>query len=916
MSSFTKDQYNSTGFSIQRNEIISIRQPKEHESFLIRTADPEDGTLTLSYPIDPYISSKDKMRVWVNGRLLEYGTEYTYSHMDNKITFSATKPGGSNSILEHSKILDTSDPSFDVTDPTTYVYKFIDTTIQIQYLKDTNNLGNENTYYQDGLLRTLAKDMVLNPYEKTTSGSYITDNDGMSVVAQPYNLIFPHYAKKCSEPSALNEDWCDELNGTWGFGTGQGVIEIDQNGMQKVSDLEDSINTIDNLFVIESEKGTDILSSIKDVKNSTATIPPPDGSQPAGLSVKRKPQKWRIRFYFDENDNYLHVNVGTKYQILDNGKITNTERRDGTVSTIMRLPGELSDIYLDPQQDKLKSKSGFFRRQGKVSHEYEGTYPMSYRLSTTDHGTSFYMWDQASVEQDDDFSWFVIQRQVDNRTGRIELEDGYSPVHCIYSPAKRPINIGEKLWFANSNITTPNLLNNDIYDITGAEFKKENVSIVTWKGLSIDLYGSSTKNHVLYIAEDGQPDPDPTDPANLALATLATTGTASGIITPAGNPLPSWHTPKHVSDDHGYPDRQYPYADSYKGGIYPTMANPEVHQDQFAKIYRPDRIVLTIDKKYIERARKEEYTLDSGGNVRWNTDEFNWAGTTRNSYVYDPVEHKIVLRIPVFEGQHVELRYYNYKPQASALDAYMIEVPKDNELPEYNLNVNSEGKAIYRFVVREVDVFKPWDIHKSATMSGVDSPAIINPMEQLSITNKRKFIYTFPTPLVTQRFIYSTAELDLIAYSSADSSAFSGQALIGSDGTGKYLFDRVSDIDGTYSGGTEKLDFRSPYNWHSYGCTVGDCTESDGTIHNNVTKMECNLYPNSTWEDSLQLHGWDVDTATNKSSCETTKNGSWITPSRVYLGMMSTLPNGNGMRMFILVKGGPIRPDYTDVVTS
>ena len=36
-------------------------------------------------------------------------------------------------------------------------------------------------------------------------------------------------------------------------------------------------------------------------------------------------------------------------------------------------------------------------------------------------------------------------------------------------------------------------------------------------------------------------------------------------------------------------------------------------------------------------------------------------------------------------------------------------------------------------------------------------------------------------------------------------------------------------------------------------------------------------------------------------------------PTRVYEGMMATLPNGNGMRLFFLSNGGPIRPEWSDV---
>lgn len=41
---------------------------------------------------------------------------------------------------------------------------------------------------------------------------------------------------------------------------------------------------------------------------------------------------------------------------------------------------------------------------------------------------------------------------------------------------------------------------------------------------------------------------------------------------------------------------------------------------------------------------------------------------------------------------------------------------------------------------------------------------------------------------------------------------------------------------------------------------------------------------------------------------DTTENST----HRTYVGMMSTKPFGNGMRIFLLTRGGPIRPSYSD----
>jgi hypothetical protein len=48
-----------------------------------------------------------------------------------------------------------------------------------------------------------------------------------------------------------------------------------------------------------------------------------------------------------------------------------------------------------------------------------------------------------------------------------------------------------------------------------------------------------------------------------------------------------------------------------------------------------------------------------------------------------------------------------------------------------------------------------------------DSRAIINPMNQVAITEDNKYVITFPNGLNTPRFAY-THELDIIATTSAD----------------------------------------------------------------------------------------------------------------------------------------------------
>ncbi len=57
--------------------------------------------------------------------------------------------------------------------------------------------------------------------------------------------------------------------------------------------------------------------------------------------------------------------------------------------------------------------------------------PMSYRLIITDRGVALAVWEQATDQYGNRYSWFVVQRPVDKSTGET-IVDGHAPVHCIY----------------------------------------------------------------------------------------------------------------------------------------------------------------------------------------------------------------------------------------------------------------------------------------------------------------------------------------------------------------------------------------------------------------------------------------------------------------------------------------------------
>lgn len=212
------------------------------------------------------------------------------------------------------------------------------------------------------------------------------------------------------------------------------------------NDIKSALRRITDKFLVESNKGVDLLSdtNLSFINNLS----------PAG---NRKPQKWRIRFEWDANDFSLKVHVATSFQLKDDMKITETQGRDGIKQPIFREPGELCDVYKAPSIGRgslLKmntAKSHWFRKV-QTTDEVSQTYPMSYRMTITDHGIGLFVFDQGAVDQDDDHAWFVVQRHVNQTSGQPEYTEK-SPVHCVYSPAKRPVDVSAlSTYFASSEI--------------------------------------------------------------------------------------------------------------------------------------------------------------------------------------------------------------------------------------------------------------------------------------------------------------------------------------------------------------------------------------------------------------------------------------------------------------------------------
>lgn len=86
--------------------------------------------------------------------------------------------------------------------------------------------------------------------------------------------------------------------------------------------------------------------------------------------------------------------------------------------------------------------------------------------------------------------------------------------------------------------------------------------------------------------------------------------------------------------------------------------------------------------------------------------------------------------------------------------------------PVYCVGGTTKPHQFFKFIVRENDVISP-SRKKYASVNTVDSPAVLNPWPQNSITESGEYVVTFINNLSTPRFRYSD-ELDMIGTVGAD----------------------------------------------------------------------------------------------------------------------------------------------------
>lgn len=165
--------------------------------------------------------------------------------------------------------------------------------------------------------------------------------------------------------------------------------------------------------------------NVKFVVESTAAINPLQTTQPYRIYVECV------------TNNRVKVAIANPIQI----------KNDGTVSSVPGLApfraanksGMLGTKWDDTSAptDDFPTDTQFIVRTPAIYDQGDlSSSPMSYQMTITDHGISFFAWNDDN-EHNPRVSWFVVQSPVDKETGAPRL-DKQSPIFCVYSCNSAP----------------------------------------------------------------------------------------------------------------------------------------------------------------------------------------------------------------------------------------------------------------------------------------------------------------------------------------------------------------------------------------------------------------------------------------------------------------------------------------------
>ena len=175
------------------------------------------------------------------------------------------------------------------------------------------------------------------------------------------------------------------------------------------------------------------------------------------------------------------------------------------------------------------------------------------------------------------------------------------------------------------------------------------------------------------------------------------------------------------------------------------------------------------DAVFLNRGIDDVTSVRDGGTNSYA----NHIHSTHNTYVENEgIAYSYVLSI----SDH-GLSFFLWEDSTEALpifSMFSVQVPvnKDTGAPLTDLKspifclFNCNNTGYKKFVISESDVAAP-TVPTSAGQDSLNSAAILNEEEQVSVKVDSRYLVTFPNRVNTERFAYAE-ELDLIAYASAD----------------------------------------------------------------------------------------------------------------------------------------------------
>ena len=158
------------------------------------------------------------------------------------------------------------------------------------------------------------------------------------------------------------------------------------------------------------------------------------------------------------------------FYMPNHGSANSSNQPNGTVAPYSK--------YINNRSIKFRNKRrglGWFKRFPKTSADIAGTYPFSYRLTMTERGLVFYLYDEAAADQADDYAWFCTQRTVNNQTGMPRTDESSKfPVHTLYSCSRESLysqDFGIYFSAAAANLQNAETQVDTVYDVNGNTYR-------------------------------------------------------------------------------------------------------------------------------------------------------------------------------------------------------------------------------------------------------------------------------------------------------------------------------------------------------------------------------------------------------------------------------------------------------------